>query len=89
MAEVEIPTELAQLQARVNAAFDAVAAHRRQVVLPGLEWPEEDKQRSAELMDAATAAAGELHTAVEASGLVAKHGTATFQPALMNAARDL
>ncbi|MFR9676901.1 hypothetical protein [Streptomyces sp. TR02-1] len=87
MADLEIPIELAQLQARVNAAFDAVAEHHRSVGVPVLEWPEEEMVRSAELMAAATAAADELRAAVEASGLVAEHGSYEFQAALMRASR--
>lgn len=88
MADVEIPEQLADLQRRATAAFDAVAQHGRDVGRPVLEWTTEENERSAGLMTAARDAADQLRTAIDASGLEREHGSWLFNNALKAAARD-
>lgn len=88
MSDLRIPDDLVELQRRTDAAFDAMEAQRQELGRATSQWPEAERQRSTELLQAATEAAQALRDAITASGLEKEHGSARFQPALKQAARE-
>lgn len=86
---IPVPQSLADLQRSFDEARKAIGVHQRGTQRPVLEWDEETRAESDQLLDAWRAVATELREGIEESGLETEFGAYDLARALRKAAYGL